>query len=82
MEKTDPLHLEMSSSQQGIVVNIDANSVTSLIQSNAALMVFKAVSNSDTATRPLLWARAPNISAAMTIDIDPDVTFLHQPSIQ
>lgn len=60
---------------QEIIVSMDEKSVRSLVQSKASLMVFKAVSNSDAAARPLLWARTSKISLKMNVRIDAETAF-------
>lgn len=67
--------LSHNRSPQEIIVSIDEKSVRSLVESKASLMIFKAVSNSDAATRPLLWARTSRISLKMYVTIGPEVSF-------
>jgi len=71
----DETQMVQSTSQQKIVVTMSANTVTSLNASGAAVVLFKAVSNSDAATRPLLWARFSTISPQMTFTVGSQTNF-------
>lgn len=57
-----------------VQIKVDQPSVLSLNQSGQVLMMFKAVMNSDRATRPLLWARGSSVSVNNTVTIGTSVS--------